>query len=305
VPLLVAVNTLIKTAYDSSFYKIYILADDMSDEHQRELGAYVNQSRHCLEFINIKELLSKHDLPFSISLPMSAWSRIFIPDLLKNESGLVLYCDIDVIFCRDLKELFFTNLQGKAIGAVLENYSAESPNVNKRLGMPMSCSGYFNSGVLLMDLDKFRLQGLVELVLQHATKYRAVLSAPDQDALNAALCENMIPLHPKWNWDDGHTKKLPRGRHGTARRHGITLAEAVEALLHPGIIHYVGPHKPWFYNYRCEGPRYEAAMRDIGYAVAPLPKRTWKKVCKKYLYKPFYWAIERRLLHLEKQFRRG
>ena len=203
---------------------------------------------------------------------MPAWGRVFIPELLKEERGNILYLDIDVLVCRDLTELFRTNMDGKAVGVVFEN------------------------------VDVFRERNLVRAVLDYAVTHRDRLTCPDQDALNGALCELTVPLHPRWNWHDGLTRRILKNDPREQFWRGVTPRQAVEAALEPGILHYQGVHKPWRYNWRYEGERYERVMREAGLLRGPLPGRTLPAVLKKHLYRPVYRMTARKILRLKEGF---
>lgn len=303
-PLSMTIFSLLNTAAPETFYKVYILSDGISPSNQdgiRELAAPFD----CrITFIEIADILEKHDFPHTDQWPVPAWGRVFIPDLLQEETGNILYLDIDILVCRDLTELFRTDLTDKAVGVVFENFSKEGSHFNERLDMPLTCTGYFNSGVLLMNVDLFRERNLVETVLNYAVRHRASLTCPDQDALNGALCELTAPLHPRWNWHDGLTRRILKNDPQAPLWRGVTPRQAVEAALEPGILHYQGVHKPWRYNWRYEGARYEQAMRDAGLLHGPLPGRTLAAVLKKYLYKPVYKLTRKKILELQRKFER-
>lgn len=80
-----------------------------------------------LEFIDVSGILEEHDFPHTEQWPVSAWGRVFIPELLKEERGNILYLDIDVLVCRDLTELFRTNMDGKAVGWCLRIFPDPVP----------------------------------------------------------------------------------------------------------------------------------------------------------------------------------
>ena len=264
-PLSVTVFSLLNTAGPETFYKIYVLSDGIDGENRASVERLAAPFDCRLEFIDVSGILEEHDFPHTEQWPVPAWGRVFIPELLKEERGNILYLDIDVLVCRDLTELFRTNMDGKAVGVVFENFSRPGSHFNERLEMPLTCTGYFNSGVLLMNVDVFRERNLVRAVLDYAVTHRDRLTCPDQDALNGALCELTVPLHPR-------------------------------------ILHYQGVHKPWRYNWRYEGERYERVMREAGLLRGPLPGRTLPAVLKKHLYRPVYRMTARKILRLKEGF---
>lgn len=305
-PLGVSVYSLLAHASRETTYKVHILSNGISGENQYRLSnlATGREARHSIIFIDIREQTKTWAIPTTGTWPITAWARILIPDLLPAENGVILYCDIDTLVCRDLEELYNTPLNGKALGAVLEHVSHENSHFNERLEIPMECPGYFNSGVMLMDLNIFRHQNLVEHILQYAVAHRDKLIWPDQDALNGALCCNFQPIHHKWNWHDGLTRLLLKRNLKTKLSRGATLEVSVEAALRPGILHYQGPNKPWRYNHRIERKRYEEAIRQSGFGEYPLPGKTLGKWFKSTIYIPIYYLTWVKIRRFDRHFRR-
>ncbi|MGH8494474.1 MAG: glycosyltransferase family 8 protein [Moraxellaceae bacterium] len=305
-PLGVALFSLLDAAALGTVYKIFILSNGITEANQARLRGLAagRNVRHSVIFVDVSELEVMRGLPSNARWPIATWARIFIPDLLPDEHGVVLYADIDLLFCRDLTELFHTPLEGKAIGVVLEHVSHEGSHFNERLAIPQTAPGYFNAGVMLMDLEIFRRQDLVRHILAYADANREKLTCLDQDALNGALAENLQRLHPKWNWHDGLTRQLLRRSLHSKSVRGSSLQQAVEAALHPGILHYQGPNKPWHYSYRLERKRYEAAMQASGFGIYPLPGRSFMKWLKRRVYAPIYWLTWLQILRFDRHFRR-
>lgn len=306
VPLGVAIYSLLSTAAADTTYTVYVLANHISPANQARVGQLVTGAfaRHAVVFLDVAERLATFNLPATDKWPIAAWSRVFIPNFLAGETGVVLYCDIDTLVCQDLRELFETPLHGKAAGVVLEHLSHEGSHFNARLDIPLACPGYFNSGVMLIDLDAFRQRKLVERILAYAVSHRDRLTCPDQDALNGALCDEVQPIHHKWNWHDGLTRLILKRGAGARMIRGATLEDAVEAALRPGILHYQGPNKPWRYNYRIERRRYRDALVESGFGTPHLPGWSLEKWLKSVFYTPIYALTWWKIGRLDEKFRR-
>lgn len=300
----VALYSLLVTAALATIYRVHILSVGITPENRQRLLALAEGSQHRIEFVDVTALMEGNALPTTGRWPVATWARIFIPDLLPGEKGVLLYCDIDLLFCRDLTELLQTPLEGKAIGVVLEHVSHAGSHFNERLEIPQHCPGYFNAGVMLMDLDVFRQQQLVPAIMAYAEKHRDHLTCLDQDALNGALCDNLRRIHPRWNWHDGLTRLLLRRTPLSGPCRGSPLEDAVDAALRPGILHFQGPKKPWHYNYRMERRRYEAAIRASGFASYPVPGWTLGKWLKRIFYTPVYALTLLNIRLLDSYFRR-
>lgn len=104
-----------------------MLSDGIDGENRASVERLAAPFDCRLEFIDVSGILEEHDFPHTEQWPVPAWGRVFIPELLKEERGNILYLDIDVLVCRDLTELFRTNMDGKAVGVVFENFPDPVP----------------------------------------------------------------------------------------------------------------------------------------------------------------------------------
>ncbi len=304
-PLSLALWSLLKRASDTTTYDVYILSDGISPESQKRLqdiSAGIH-ARHQLNFVDAGPVLDeKIEEKYAFYLPRSAWARIFIPDLIPHATR-ALYVDIDILVCDDCAPLFEVDMQGAAIGAVYESASSEENRANQRLDIPVNYPGYFNSGVLLMDLEVFRRDHLSERVMQFAADYSDKLEAKDQDALNAALYQRVFRLHPRWNWHDGHTRRFLKANPDNRMWKSYEPREVVEASLYPGILHFIGFHKPWNYNHRIMRKKYEDAIRESGLpGFFPIPGWNFKTWLTRILYAPMYALTWLKIQRLAKKW---
>lgn len=298
-PLSVAAWSVAEQAHADTVCDICILSDGIPDEDQEHLRALIARAgeRHRVRFMEIDRVLPDGLTVVGERWPRVAWSRVFLPELLP-EVHRAVYLDIDTLACTDVRQLAETDMHGAALGAVLERVSEPGSHFNERLDIPQECPGYFNSGVLLMDLDVFRREGLVQRVVDFAFSHKDVLACPDQDALNGALCGRLFQLHPRWNWHDGLTRLIAKKSASQPLWRGNTPCDCVEAALYPAVLHYQGVHKPWLYNHRIERVRYMESMRRAGLLCGrELPGFNWGDAVKRVLYKPLYaftwWRIHR------------
>ena len=131
--------------------------------------------------------------------------------------------------------------------------------------------GFFNSGVLLMDLDRMRAERSSDQLFKVAADLRESLIWPDQDALNLVFARRWLPLHPRWNTQNSFWA----WRRWAVEVFGEALLE--DAIRRPGIRHFEGPglSKPW--HYLCPYPgrkEYRAIWAETPWADVPLEDRT-------------------------------
>lgn len=300
-PLSVALWSLIERAEESTTYDVRILSDGIPKQEQVKIKEMVKRgsSRHDVTFYEVEEIIPEglKELQIEGRWPRATWARIFAGDLFPDVHR-ALYMDIDVLCCVDLTPLFELDMHGATLAMVREHVSHEGSHFNERLHIPLTCPGYFNAGVMLVDLDRFRTEKMKERILEYVQRNKAVIYTLDQDAINGALCESIMPLHPRWNWSDGKLRRLGLVRTDRACWKGYPLTDSIQAALQPGIMHYMGVHKPWLYNYRIDGKRYEDCMRRAGLLKEKrLPGFRWGILLRKILRYPLCvharWNVRR------------
>jgi len=185
----------------------------------------------------------------------AATCRLLLPELLPDVDRLI-YLDADVIVLRDLGELYDTDLANCALGAVLDyalvglfplkgwrlETETKSWLVQDYLRDIVGLSdwrAYFNSGVLVMDLERFREDGVAQIAKAFMERTRSTRFFIDQDALNHVVDGAFARLDPRWN--------VHAIRRVEDFRETDPDLSRVGSLWHsdPWILHYCGPGKPW------------------------------------------------------------
>lgn len=163
------------------------------------------------------------------------WYRTFLPEVLPDV-GRVLYVDADVLAVDDVGPLWSTDLGDDVVAAVTNVWEPWNAGYPAKLGL---VKPYFNSGVMLMDLDRLRAEDAMSEVLAFA-RGQDELPWGDQDALNVVLGARRLELAPRWNCMNS-VIAFPQA----VEVFGAAAVE--EARARPGIRHYEGPafNKPW------------------------------------------------------------
>lgn len=217
-----------------------------------------------VRLIWIGDLSSRLDgVPYSDSFPPAACARLLLPELLPGEKS-ILYVDIDVLFSSDIGELLAMEL-GDSLGAAV--YEKEA---------------YFNSGVMLMNLDLMRKEGIQELMFTALRELQEHLIYFDQDILNMALAGRVLPLHPRWNWNEHYSRKLlKRFRYWGC----IPFLEALDVCLSPNIRHFASRPKMVEDNYRWNRRLYRKVWLASPWSEEPVRgKRCWRTLWRRWWY---------------------
>ena len=165
------------------------------------------------------------------SLPGAVYHRIFATDLMMREGakGRLLYLDADILVDWDLDSLLNFDLKGAPLAARLEDTGAPAVRrATRKLGVEPG--KYFNSGVMLFDLDHPGLSAGLARAMDAALNAQEMLTFQDQCALNLAFRDRFAELPEAFNF-------FVRTK---------TDLEAVEnSPKRPVVWHYLDRPKPW------------------------------------------------------------
>ncbi len=247
VPHLAAVIASILTnAEKEDDFHIYVLDGGIQPESQQKIKQLEIIHSSAIDFLR-PDLNVLKDCPEIAHFSKNAYSRLLLPDMLPNLDR-ILYMDCDMIVTSSLRSLWKSDFQGKSLAAV-EDLADEFPiRYIHKLGLKYRMnfeSSSFNSGMLLINLDKIRKNSSFRKTIQWIEQNQEKLVLPDQDGLNVSFKDDFIPLPFKWNiqiqpsWFELLNKKQRK-----------EFQEYENLVKNPvGIIHYVSGIKPWHWGY--------------------------------------------------------
>lgn len=166
---------------------------------------------------------------------LDIWTRLWVADFFGPEVKRVLYLDGDIVVTGSIAPLWNTDLDGALLGAV--DIPGSQRGINN-LGMREE-EGYFNSGVLLFDLEQWRQTRALDALLAYVAKNLERLRDPDQDALNACFAGRRKRLDYTWN--------VIRSFYRDPPVLPLAPSELERVVKDARIIHFNGGLKPWSY----------------------------------------------------------
>lgn len=169
-------------------------------------------------------------------ISLATFYRLRISDILPHDLHKALYLDGDIIVRYSLLQLWQINIDGIPLAAIPAHLSCQE-SIYKRLGYPYKY-GYFNAGVMLVNLDYWREHEVTKLFSDYIMGVKEKLIYGDQDILNAVFYDKKRLLSVKYNLSSGFL-------HPWVKLHdGINREDLEEAKKDPVIIHYT-LGKPW------------------------------------------------------------
>jgi lipopolysaccharide biosynthesis glycosyltransferase len=107
--------------------------------------------------------------------------------------------DCDIIVLDDLGSLFEQDLDDYSTAMVLDaSMKLPSTDNQKRLGIPQD-GNYFNTGVALVNLKKWREKNAEEVLFKWTRKNREKIMWVDQDAINVVFHDSIKKWAEKYN----------------------------------------------------------------------------------------------------------
>ena len=251
----VSLQSILEYADKESFYDFIVLEKNIQEEDKLLLLKQISNYSNCsLRFWNMNSILKKIGDSFlheSTHITKTAYYRLFIPFIF-SEYKKILYLDSDIILRRNIGELFYQSLKGKAMGAVRDfklikdlynplhfRFDMMKNYLKYQLGIKKT-QNYINSGVLLMNIQKLNNMSFVEKTLFALWRIKEPLFH-DQDVINKVCQKEIFFLPAKWNlcWhvnEDGRVfETLPP----------LLYQSFWEGEKNPCLIHYASSKKPW------------------------------------------------------------
>lgn len=225
----------------NSFFDIVIATTEaLAGEEAKLRQTLSSYENHVLNVIRFT-IPPTVNLPITKSrYPVDVYVRLWVAEFFPRETEKVLYLDADMVVVGDVRGLWNIDLDQWIIAAA----TIPGSDRYEALGIPEQY-GYFNSGVLLINLARWRSEGFRDRLLAYIADNFDKIVDVDQDVLNACLYARRFPLPYIWNaivpfFLDYHPL-------------GISDQERCAVQQNAQIVHFNSVSKPW--HYLCQHPR--------------------------------------------------
>ncbi|MCL2893547.1 lipopolysaccharide 3-alpha-galactosyltransferase [Brenneria tiliae] len=215
----------------------HVFTDTLDQENQDRFNALAEQysTSITLYIVNCDWLKS---LPSTKNWSYAIYFRFIATDYFYNRLDKIIYLDSDIVCNGSLQELADLDISTYIVAAVAEGGGPWWEKRARSLKTPEIKNGYFNSGVLLINLNNWHKNSITTKTMTMLTDKDTAkrVSFPDQDILNILLHEHVLFLDKKYNTQFSINYELK--------------CKSDENYPHPIndstiFIHYIGPTKPW------------------------------------------------------------
>lgn len=171
----------------------------------------------------------------------AAYFRLMLAEILPTDVHKIIYLDVDLLVLDDIEKLWKTELNGHPVGAIPDFGIMSSARLMKQkhdvLGLSLDRE-YFNSGVMVMDIDAWRANDYGKQVIDLAQS--GSFPHHDQDALNKVFMDKWQPITECWNVIPPVYNLFLKVVLNSKLRN-----RAVAAKKNVAVLHYAGRYKPW------------------------------------------------------------
>lgn len=193
----VSLVSLYENSKDMDNIIVYVLDSGITEDNKQKLLSVCKFYKQSdVIFIPGKNISEKLSMDVAVDRgSLSQYARLFVSSDLPIDLNRVLYLDCDIIINKSIRELWNLDLHGKTIGALMDAFSKYyRGNINLESDDIM-----FNSGVMLIDLEKWREQSVEDRLLKFIASKSGKIQQGDQGALNHVLSHNTYCFEPRFN----------------------------------------------------------------------------------------------------------
>jgi lipopolysaccharide biosynthesis glycosyltransferase len=248
-PLAVTLRSALANLKSKQKVNLFILDGGISQQSKSRIIKSLDLEEPEISWVKPNEALLKN-VELTRHLTLAACYRLLIPQIVPKHLKKAIYLDSDMVVRGDLGQLWNIDMGDNCVLAVqddnqwyismaigLKNYKELGLNPNDK---------YFNSGLLVIDLEKWRNEDVGQKTLKYLEENKAYARDLDQDGLNVVLAGKWGELDHRWN-------QMPRIYTYSSWQDSPYDEEFYNELLHnPYIIHFTKTPKPWQRD--CENP---------------------------------------------------
>lgn len=181
---------------------VYILGEKLSDDSVKRFERLAETYGREIIFKEtgiLIERMKEWGIP-AYRNSYAANIRLFLPMVLDEELEKILYLDADTAVAGKLDGLAEMDIGEASLAMALDSLGR-----GHKISIGLEADElYFNSGVILFQMDNWRKKRCSERIVEHIKGTTAIYSAPDQDLLNIVCKKEIAVLDPRYNMQPIH-----------------------------------------------------------------------------------------------------
>lgn len=225
---------------------IYALVIGLDEKDKRKVQR-LSTDKQIIKIVDVTGFLRRFEGINTMGWNHAVYVRLLLGEILPIEVKKVLYLDGDILVTGKLDTIFQVDIRDSLGAAVLDKYISRKEKAE--LGLP-STAPYFNTGVVYVNLQKWREVDLGKKCIRFLKRHPLANRYPDQNALNVMMKGRYVLLPLSCNVD-GYHLMMPYQYIKSIIRQPVLKYYSIEdyesARNSPIIVHFIGWYlgKPW------------------------------------------------------------
>jgi lipopolysaccharide biosynthesis glycosyltransferase len=221
-------------------FTIYLMHSSIKAEELEDLDKYIKTQGSQLKIVEIEDSYFM-DAPILLHYTKEMYYRLLAFKFLPQDINHILYLDPDILVINSVKALYEIDMKGYLYAAASHD-GITIKEINKLRLSPYEIDAYYNSGILLMNLELQRQFVNEQAIFELVEKNKPKLIMPDQDIINVLYSKKIKKLDEKlYNYDARHYNYYKITSNG--------LWDMDNVIRNTVILHFCGKKKPWEKDY--------------------------------------------------------
>lgn len=203
----------------------------LSDDHRADLDCIAEEFGAALRYYDLtktekfKELAGR--VPNHKRLTDIVYARFVIDRFIAQDVQRLIYLDCDMMVMAPIENLWNVELNGKPVAAVEDPWGTligSGRDIRERENILHPADPYFNAGLMVIDIDKWREQNVAEQLEKLIAEGTVEKLSYSQNVINLIMKSNWERLDTLWN---------------------VVDPEPAHVSLNPFNLHFTGRKRPW------------------------------------------------------------
>ncbi|RYM06930.1 glycosyltransferase family 8 protein [Sporolactobacillus sp. THM7-7] len=229
----------------SDRFSIYMMHSGVTEVDLMDLDSFISDHGHSFVPLFVEPSIFKKAAVIK-HFTSEMYYRLIAYRYLPGHVDRILYLDPDIIVLNSIGALYRKSFHSAYFIASEHEFPVKMARPFNRIRLKTpKAKGYFNTGVLLMNVSSLKKEDSVRRIFDFIEEHSQKLLLPDQDVFNALYWDKIIPVSGAYyNYD---------ARYFGLQKFSLTnsrLGDIEWIKENTVFIHYCGKQKPWKGTYK-------------------------------------------------------
>ncbi|MBL4745962.1 MAG: glycosyltransferase family 8 protein [Flavobacteriaceae bacterium] len=223
---------------------LHILSNKITEDSKNKLEEIVQQYKREAIFYDFSDIEDRLKGIKVKTIAISAYSRLFLTDVLPESVTKIIYLDCDSIILGSYEELWNSPIDDyymMGVQDVIPDFFKDKIGLDKK-------DLYVNSGMLYMNIEKMRINDSKKMIRAFMDSFSGEIPHHDQGVMNGLFSKNCNILKPRYNCMTPFFLMSSRNLKSFYKMDDFYLDnELEEAVSNPVFIHFTESYltRPW------------------------------------------------------------